>query len=57
MKEQAEGRSCAAMNTPRYVWAMQKALAGAPGANALVDVSYETEQLCIVVRGTAVKLP
>lgn len=57
VKREAEGRSCQAMNTPRYVWAVESALRGAPGANALVNVSYDVEQLCIVVRGTAVRLP
>ena len=56
IEQRAEGRSCEAMNTPRYVWALEKALKSAPGANAILNVSFETERLCIVVRGTAVEM-
>ena len=33
---------------------VREALQKNPGANALVDVTYSFEELCIVVRGTAV---
>jgi hypothetical protein len=37
--------------------AVEDALARAPGAHALIDVSYGMRQLCMVVKGTAVRVP
>jgi hypothetical protein len=36
--------------------ALDAAVAQAAGANALVDASYHFEKLCLVVRGTAVRV-
>ena len=58
LEEQVEGRSCGEPFAPeRFKLAIDDALAQAPGANALVDVSYGFERLCMTVRGTAVHIP
>lgn len=49
-----EGRSCGIDG--RYERALEDALLQAPGAEALADVTYSFERLCLVVRGTAVRL-
>jgi len=55
--ENVEGRSCREVFAAPLRLAVEDALRGAPGANALVDVSYRYERLCLVVRGTAVRVP
>jgi hypothetical protein len=58
VKKDAQGRSCRTVADPRYALAVEDALKGAPGANALVNATYRMEQaLCIVVEGTAVRVP
>ncbi len=54
--ERVEGRSCAALGEERLGRAIDDAIAKAPGANALVDVSLSFERLCLVVRGEAVRV-
>ena len=51
-----EGRNCRRLEEGFRV-ALDAAIASAPGANALVDASYHFERLCLVVRGTAVRVP
>jgi hypothetical protein len=55
--EAVEGRACGDFFAARYELAVEDALERAEGANALANVTYRFEQLCIVVRGTAVRLP
>jgi hypothetical protein len=55
IEEAVEGRSCEMMG-PQFNLASAQALAKAPGANALVHVSYHFERFCMVVRGTAVRI-
>ncbi|UCE86649.1 MAG: hypothetical protein JSU66_02615 [Deltaproteobacteria bacterium] len=55
VEETVEGRSCEPME-PQFNLASQRALAAAPGANALIDVSYHFERFCMIVRGTAVRV-
>jgi hypothetical protein len=50
-----EGRNCRAPERGFRV-ALDAAVAQAAGANALVDASYHFEKLCLVVRGTAVRV-
>ena len=58
LEEQVEGRSCGEpFAAERFKLAIEDALAKAPGANALVDVSYGFERLCMTVRATAVRIP
>ncbi len=58
LEEQVEGRSCGEPFAPeRFKLAIDDALAKAPGANALVDVRYGFERLCMTVHGTAVHIP
>jgi hypothetical protein len=54
--ERVEGRSCVALGEQRLGQAIDDAIAKAPGANALVDVSLSFERLCLVVRGEAVRI-
>ncbi len=57
LEERVEGRSCGEpFAAERFKLAIDDALAKAPGANALVDVSYGFERLCMTVRGTAVRI-
>lgn len=51
----AEGRSCGTLLEPRYRLAVEDAL-HRTGADALVDAAYTSEELCVVVRGTAVRI-
>ena len=57
-----EGRSCGDVRQgevlfePGFKRAIDDALAQVTGANALVDVAYSFESLCMVVRGTPVRL-
>jgi hypothetical protein len=50
-----EGRACGVPERG-YDRALEHALALAPGATALADVSWSFERLCVVVRGTAVRI-
>ena len=54
--EAVTGRSCGVWVERQYEIAADAALAQAPGANALVDVVYRFENLCIVLHGRAVKV-
>jgi len=51
----AEGRVCDSIFQDPLRRAIDDALKKAPGANALVDVRYRFEDLCVVVSGRAVK--
>lgn len=53
--EGVEGRACGVPESG-YDRALENALALAPGADALTDVSWSFERLCVVVRGTAVRI-
>lgn len=54
--EQVEGRSCGKWQERQYELAVDDALAKAPGAEAMADVRYRFENLCIVVQGRAVRI-
>jgi hypothetical protein len=54
VQQGVEGRACDFQT--RYDHALEQALAQAPGANALTDVRWSFERLCVVVRGTAVRV-
>jgi len=54
--QSVEGRSCGDLFREPVKLAIDDALRAAPGANALIDVTYELERLCMVVRGTAVRV-
>ncbi len=56
VQQDAEGRSCAAMLAPRDELAVRDALETAGDANALMNATYTFERLCVVVRGTAVRI-
>ena len=56
VQRDAEGRSCSAIVASRYELAVRDAREKAGDANALVDATYTFERLCVVVRGTAVRL-
>jgi len=51
-----EGRSCKTNWEPRFQLSVDDALKKAPEANALVNVAYRFENLCIVVSGMAVRI-
>ena len=55
--ESVEGRACGELFREPVRTAIDDALRSVPEANALVDVSYRMEQLCMVVRGRAVRVP
>jgi len=55
--ENVVGKSCREVFDAPIASAIEDALRNAPGANALVDVSYRYERFCMVVRGTAVRVP
>ncbi len=55
--EQVEGRACQQIQRERFKQALDDALGKAPGANALVDVTYTLENFCAVARGRAVRIP
>ena len=52
---QVEGRACGGLPVHRLEDAIENALDLAPGADALTDVSFYFEQLCLVVRGRAIR--
>lgn len=54
--EEVEGRACRNLLQERFERALDDAFAKAPGATALVDVTYSLERFCAVVRGRAVEL-
>jgi len=54
--ERVEGRSCAPLGEERLGRAIDDAVRKAPGANALVEVAFTFERLCLVVRGKAVRV-
>ena len=55
--ENVVGKACREIFDAPVALAIEDALRKAPGANALVDVSYRYERFCMVVRGTAVRVP
>ena len=54
--EHVEGRACGNPLHERFKGALDDALAKAPGATALLDVTYSFERFCAVARGMAVEL-
>jgi len=54
--ERVEGRSCGKWLERQYEIAVDDALAKAPGAEALTEVRYRFDNLCIVVHGRAVRI-
>jgi hypothetical protein len=54
--ESVEGRACGDMFRDPFKRAIDDAVQNSPGANALVDVTYHFEKLCMIVRGTAIRL-
>jgi hypothetical protein len=54
--EQVEGRACRNVLHERFKKALDDALAKAPGATALLDVTYTLESFCAVARGIAVEI-
>lgn len=56
LADHVEGRSCGPWVERQYEAAVDDALAKAPGANALIDVRYRFENLCIVASGRAVRV-
>ena len=57
VSENVEGTACGDMLNDPFKRAIDDAVQNSPGANALVDVTYHFEQLCMIVRGTAIRLP
>jgi hypothetical protein len=55
--EAVEGRACGSLFDAPLRRAIADALARTPEANALTEVSYAVEELCMVVRGRAVHVP
>jgi hypothetical protein len=55
--ENVEGKVCSNMFMSPFKRAVDDAFLNSPGANALIDVTYHLEKLCMVVRGTAIRLP
>ena len=56
LAEEVEGRACGSLFDAPFRRAVDNAIASASGANALTDVTYRVEKLCMVVRGTAVRI-
>jgi hypothetical protein len=54
--ENVEGKACGDVFEDPFERAIDDAVQSSPGANALVDVTYHFERLCMIVRGTAVRL-
>ena len=54
--EEVEGRACGNPLHERFKEALDDALAQAPGATALLDVTYSFERFCAVARGKAVEI-
>ncbi|MFQ5417043.1 MAG: hypothetical protein ACE5FL_08380 [Myxococcota bacterium] len=57
VEEFVEGRACGDLFREPVVVAIDDALTKAPGANALIGASTGFESFCVVVRGTAVRVP
>lgn len=55
--EEVEGRACGSLFEAPLRRAISDALVSANGANALTDVTYRVEKLCMIVRGRAVYIP
>lgn len=55
--EEVEGRACGSLFDAPLRRAISDALVSTNGANALTNVSYRVENLCMVVRGRAVHIP
>ena len=55
--ENVEGKACDDMFTDPFKRAIDDAVQKSPGSNALVDVTYHFEKLCMIVRGTAIRSP
>jgi hypothetical protein len=55
--ENVEGRACGDMLTDPFKRAIDDAVLKSPGSNALIDVTYHFERLCMIVRGTAIRSP
>jgi hypothetical protein len=55
--ENVEGKACGDLFQAPVARAIDAALRSPPGANALVGVTIGFEQLCVIVRGTAVRVP
>jgi len=55
--EEVEGRACGSLFDAPLRRAISDALVKTNGANALTNVSYGVENLCMVVRGRAVHIP
>jgi len=54
--QNVEGRACGTLFQDPLKRAIDDAVQKSSGANALVAVTYRVEQLCMVVRGTAVRV-
>jgi len=54
--EQVEGRACGSLFEAPLPRAVDDAIKRAQGANALVEARYGMENLCMVVRGRAVRI-
>jgi hypothetical protein len=55
--ENVEGKACSDLFRDPFKRAIDDAVQKSPGANALVDVTYYFDQLCMIVRGTAIRSP
>ena len=55
--ENVEGQACGDMFTDPFKRAIDDAVQKSPGSNALVDVTYHFERLCMIVRGKAIRSP
>jgi len=56
VEPRVEGKSCKPGWAPRFQLAVEDALGKTPEANALVNVTYRFERLCIVVSAMAVRI-
>jgi hypothetical protein len=57
VEEAVRGKACRDLWQNGFQLAVDDALKQAPGANALTHVTYSFERFCIVVQGTAVRIP
>lgn len=57
VEEAVRGKACRNLWQNGFQLAVDAALKRAPGANALTHVTYSFEHFCIVVQGTAVRIP
>ena len=56
VSENVEGRACGDLLEDPFTRAIDDAVQNSPGADALVDVTVHFERLCMIVRGTAIRL-